>query len=209
MDLAREFHHIRESSFWRTLLWIIRTRKRWPSVLISPNVYCGIGPGAVVCGSGRLLLGTRHKLGRFMPSEIKLHAGSELCVKGFMSINTGCSISVNPGGTLLLGSGFINDGVTIDCTQRIQIGNDVAISKKVVIRDSDSHFIDDRVSADAPVVIGDRVWIGVNAIILKGVRIGNGSVVAAGAVVTKNMPASSLIAGVPASVIRENITWKL
>jgi acetyltransferase-like isoleucine patch superfamily enzyme len=209
MSLARELHHIRETSFWRTLLWIIRTKKYRPSVLISPNVYCGIGTGATVCGEGRLLLGTRHELSRFMPSEIKLHKGGTLSIEGFMSINTGCSISVNSGATLSLGSGFINDSVTIDCARNICIGHGVAISKKVVIRDSDSHLINDHLVADAPIVVGDRVWIGMNAMILKGVKIGSCSVVAAGAVVTKNIPASSLVAGVPGRIIRENITWKL
>ena len=54
-----------------------------------------------------------------------------------------------------------------------------------------------------PVVIGDNVWIGTNSIILKGVHIGQGSVVAAGAVVTSNVPECSIVAGNPARVVRE------
>ena len=55
----------------------------------------------------------------------------------------------------------------------------------------------------APVVIGNRVWIGCNALVLKGVRIGDGAVVAAGTVVTRDVPANSLVGGNPARVIRE------
>lgn len=57
----------------------------------------------------------------------------------------------------------------------------------------------------APVKIGDDVWIGANSIILPGVEIGSGSVIAAGSVVTKNVPAFSYAAGVPARVIKERI----
>jgi maltose O-acetyltransferase len=54
-----------------------------------------------------------------------------------------------------------------------------------------------------PVTIGDDVWIGGNAVILPGVTIGNNCVVAAGAVVTKDVPANSLVAGVPARIIKQ------
>lgn len=54
---------------------------------------------------------------------------------------------------------------------------------------------------DSPVIIGDDVWIGANAIILTGVSIGNGAVVAAGSVVTKPVPTKAVVAGVPAKVI--------
>ncbi|MOA49611.1 2,3,4,5-tetrahydropyridine-2,6-dicarboxylate N-acetyltransferase [compost metagenome] len=54
----------------------------------------------------------------------------------------------------------------------------------------------------SPVFIEDNVWIGEKAVILKGVRIGHNSIVAAGAVVTKNVPPFSIVAGVPAKVIK-------
>jgi acetyltransferase-like isoleucine patch superfamily enzyme len=58
----------------------------------------------------------------------------------------------------------------------------------------------------APVFIEDDVWIGCNATILKGVRIGRGAIVAAGAVVTKNVPPLAIVAGVPACVISSRDT---
>jgi acetyltransferase-like isoleucine patch superfamily enzyme len=59
----------------------------------------------------------------------------------------------------------------------------------------------------APIAIEDDVWIGCRATILKGVTIGKGSVVAAGAVVTKSCPHHSLIGGIPAKIIREGVVW--
>ncbi|MGZ4179456.1 MAG: DapH/DapD/GlmU-related protein [Solirubrobacteraceae bacterium] len=58
---------------------------------------------------------------------------------------------------------------------------------------------------NAPVVIGDDVWIGINATILKGVAIGSGAIVAAGAVVAKDVPANALVAGNPAVIVREQV----
>ena len=54
----------------------------------------------------------------------------------------------------------------------------------------------------APIVVGDDVWIGAGAIVLKGVNIGSGAVIAAGSIVTKNVPENSIVAGNPAKVIK-------
>lgn len=80
----------------------------------------------------------------------------------------------------------------------------------VIIRDSDSHRITNEPSYSVrkPIVIGDDVWIGMNVIILKGVKIGTGAIIAAGAVVTKEVPPYTLVAGVPAKVIKENVSWE-
>jgi len=59
----------------------------------------------------------------------------------------------------------------------------------------------------APIVIEDHVWIGANAIVLQGVTIGQNSIVAAGAVVTKDVRPNTLVAGNPAQVLRDHVTW--
>jgi acetyltransferase-like isoleucine patch superfamily enzyme len=106
------------------------------------------------------------------------------------------------------------------CYRKIDIGNDVIISWGVTIVDHNSHSLyweqrKEDVSnwargikhwndvRSAPVKIQDKVWIGFNAIILKGVTIGEGAVVGAGAVVTKNVAAYTVVAGNPARAIRE------
>ncbi len=71
--------------------------------------------------------------------------------------------------------------------------------------DTDLHAVDGTVLENKPVVIEDNVWIGCRCIILKGVRVGAGAIIAAGSVVTKNVPSDSIAAGVPARVILERM----
>ena len=99
---------------------------------------------------------------------------------------------------------FINSGTSIGSLASITIGSNVAIGNYVLIMDSDFHNPLDHTlpGAKAPIVIEDGVWIGARATILKGVTIGKHAVVAAGAVVTQDVPADALAAGVPAKLIR-------
>jgi acetyltransferase-like isoleucine patch superfamily enzyme len=159
-----------------------------------------------VGGGGRLSVGNRWPDGFFMPTELIVQAGGRCVVDGNFDILTGCSVIVGPGSQLTLGSGFMNNGASIACFQSITIGADAAIGPDVSIRDSDSHFISGAGENTMPIVIGDHVWIGARVIILKGVRIGDGAVIAAGAIVTRDVEPNMLVAGSPARPIR-HVTW--
>ena len=131
-------------------------------------------------------------------------------VSGNFSMLYGADVKIFEGGQLILGSGYTNAGIQIRCSKSIRIGNNVAIAKDVVIMDSDAHEINyEGYEMSKEVCIEDNVWIGTRAMILKGVTIGEGSMVAAGAVVIKDVPPHSLVAGVPAKVIKSNIGFKI
>jgi acetyltransferase-like isoleucine patch superfamily enzyme len=148
--------------------------------------------------------GTNHNY-----STLKLDDRAKIIVTGKFSFYSGCFVSLGKGALLNLGSGYANSDVNITCFKRIEIGNDVNLSKGVIIRDSDNHkILDGKHKMTKPIKIGNHVWIGVRAIILKGVIIADGAIVAAGAVVTKDVPSKCLVAGVPARVIRKNVEWK-
>lgn len=116
---------------------------------------------------------------------------------------------------------YIGDDTLISCTESIEIGSMTMIAHGVQIFDNDSHplnsqqreldylIITNQKSGDrpkintSPIKIGNNVWIGFNSIITKGVSIGDRSIVAAGSVVTKDVPANTLVAGNPAKIIRE------
>ncbi len=98
---------------------------------------------------------------------------------------------------------FVNVGTTIISVEEIVVGNDVAFANDVYVIDSDSHGVEGRAHKQAPVRIGDGCWIGTRAIILPGVTLGKRVLVAAGAVVTRDVPDDCLVAGNPARVVRE------
>lgn len=103
------------------------------------------------------------------------------------------------------------NGASVDCSVEITIGEYCAIAEGVRIMDNSYHPITiDGVTkcAAAPVHIGNHVWVATNAMILPGVTIGDGAIVAAGAVVTRDVPAGCLVAGIPARVIKTGVKWK-
>ena len=111
---------------------------------------------------------------------------------------------------LKLGSGFINSNCCIRCAESIEIGENVAISRDVVIMDSDFHIIEkDGYVKTAPVKICNHVWIANRVTILKGVTIGEGAIIATGALVTKDIPPHCLAMGSPARVVKQNVSWRL
>lgn len=104
--------------------------------------------------------------------------------------------------TIIIGSECnIGDRTEIHAASSVRIGNRVMISWDCVILDRDYHPIYGAKENFAPVVIEDEVWIGCRAIILKGVTVGCGAIVGAGAVVTKSIPNLAIVAGNPARII--------
>lgn len=113
-----------------------------------------------------------------------------------------------PGGTLEIGDGtFINYGCSIAATMYVRIGRNCNVGTHVMIMDNDFHRLEPERRLERPesepIILEDNVWIGGRAIILKGVTIGTGSVVAAASVVTRDVPARTLVGGMPAKPIRE------
>ena len=100
---------------------------------------------------------------------------------------------------------LISPGVRISAQQSIHIGNNVMFAANVYVSDSDWHGIYNRIRpfrCTKPVVIDDNVWLGEGVIVNKGVHIGANSVIGAGSVLTKSIPANVIAAGNPARVIK-------
>jgi len=125
-------------------------------------------------------------------------------------INVLCSdarLGIGPRTTMVQGS------IQLHEPGEIRFGEDCMISSQVYVSLSDIHPIYDRATGQrlnpaASVVVGDHVWAGLRCMIMKGARIGDGAVVAAGAIVSGEAPANAIIAGIPGRVVRQNVEWR-
>jgi maltose O-acetyltransferase len=136
------------------------------------------------------------------------NAGHLLVGERVLLISTPLPTQIVVDGVLEIGDGtFINHGCSIGATLDIRIGRRCRIGPHVLMMDNDYHRLEperrDERPESRPIVLEENVWLGARAIVLRGVRIGEGSVVGAGSVVTTDLPPRSLAFGLPARVVRK------
>lgn len=182
------------------------------NVQLDINSICEFHEGARCILNNRLRLNANKMKNSKAEAYLKLHKDATIRINGPFDVYYNSSIEVFKNAELTLEGGYMNCNSVISCSKKITIGKGATIARGVKIYDSDAHDI---VGGDGSILnnsqevnIGEHVWIGVNAVVLKGVSIGSGAVIAAGAVVTEDVPAKCMAAGVPARVIKENIEWK-
>ena len=174
--------------------WIIMNqrdaRPRWYVRMLAP-LYQHRGRGSKIYWSVRM----------DTPPYRRFWLGRKSVVESYCCIN-------NAVGDVTIGD---QTRIGIHCTVigPVCIGNNVNLAQGITVTALNHNFedalrrIDEQGISTKPVVIGDDVWIGANAVILPGVTIGRHVVVAAGAIVTKDVPPNSLVAGVPAKIIKD------
>lgn len=166
------------------------TRPRWYIRMIAP-LYHHRGHGCVIHSSVRM----------DTPPYRKFSLGRQSVIESFCCIN-------NAVGDVIIGN-YTRIGLHNTIIGPVSIGNHVNLAQGIVVSALNHNFsdcskrIDEQGVCVNQIYIEDDVWIGANSVILPGVRIGCHSVVAAGAVVCHNVPAGTLVAGVPAKVIKK------
>ena len=174
--------------------WIImnqvQTRPRWFIRMLAP-LYQHRGRHAVIHRSARM----------DTPPYRKFSLGDYSVIESYSCIN-------NAVGDVIIGD-HTRVGLHNTIIGPVTIGDHVNLAQGITVTALNHNFadtdkrIDEQGVSTSPVVIEDDIWIGANAVVLPGVTIGHHSVVAAGAVVTKDVPPHSLVAGVPAKIIKQ------
>lgn len=192
-DVVRERFN-RNPKWKKSLDWVImnqvETRPRWFIRLLAP-LYQHRGRHSVIHHSARM----------DTPPYRKFSLGDYSVIESFACIN-------NAVGDVMIGD-HTRIGLHNTIIGPVIIGSHVNLAQGITVTALNHNFenskkrIDEQGVSTSAVVIEDDIWIGANAVILPGVTIGHHSVVAAGAVVTKDVPPHSLVAGVPAKVIKQ------
>jgi len=180
--------------FKKFIDWVImnqvETRPRWFMRLLAP-LYQHRGKHSVIHRSARM----------DTPPYRLFSLGNYSVIESFACIN-------NAVGDVIIGD-HTRIGLHNTIIGPVDIGNHVNLAQGITVTALNHNFsdtnkrIDEQGVSTNPVTIEDDVWVGANAVILPGVTIGEHSVVAAGAIVTKDVPPHSLVAGVPAKVIKK------
>jgi acetyltransferase-like isoleucine patch superfamily enzyme len=143
---------------------------------------------------------------------LRLRSSAEMTVVGNVNMYYGTTIEVHANGNLTIGQCDINTGAVIICAYKMKIGSGVLIARLVHIMDSDTHHVLDeygnKTNMPREVVIGDNVWLGVKSTIMRGVKIGDGSIVSANSVVLNRVKEHVLVSGMPARVFSEVKSWR-
>jgi acetyltransferase-like isoleucine patch superfamily enzyme len=138
-----------------------------------------------------------------LPVPKVVNAGGELIAEN-CQFYAGVRFEIGKGAVVRIGNGtYLNRNTLVVSNKLIEIGRACRIAWDVIIMDTDHHSVEGSVLEDKPVIIEDDVWIGCRSIILKGVHIGKGAVIAAGSVVTKDVPSRAVVGGVPARTLFE------
>ena len=111
--------------------------------------------------------------------------------------------AIRRGAAVRIGDGCGFSGTVIAAAVSVTLGRNVRCGANTLINDTDWHADDPRSGGAAPVVIGDNVWLGYGVKVMKGVTIGENSVIGACSVVTRDIPANVVAAGVPCRVLHE------
>lgn len=196
----------------------IKNLKAGRGIICGTNCHFNVDKTASIEISGLVTYGRK---GRFKRSkaESRLYLGknAKLVFSGDFYIDAGNEIEVFDEAELIihgcrLGYSDANTGLNIVCGQKIEIKSDVGIGKNVTIRDTngETHFINTTgYRTSRPVEIGEKAWLCESCTVMPGVKVGTGAIVGACSMVTAPVPDHVIVSGNPASIVQENIMWKL
>jgi acetyltransferase-like isoleucine patch superfamily enzyme/coenzyme F420-reducing hydrogenase beta subunit len=182
--------------------------------VIYPTPYClfEIDKEAKIILNGSLIVGGSPFRNSKLETRIRMEKDAVLDIRGDYAFGYGSDVEIFKGAELISKGGpSTNMGATIICKKKIVIGRAVAIGRNVTIRDNNGgHLISVNGYVDSkPIIIGEHAWLCSGVTVMSGVKIGDGTIVSAGVLVTHSFPARVVVSGFPAQITQRNIYWKM
>lgn len=166
-------------------------------------------------------LKVRGKDNKFYLGKNSIIKNSKLSIRGNNNkiiFDDGCSVRrmilkfQGNNSVLRIGKNTSIEGIRMEMNDgKIEIGDNCIVSYGIEMRNTDSHdifYLDKKINPNKDIIIENNVWIGARNIILKGTRLGEGSILGAGSVVSKEFGKNMIVAGNPAKKIKEGIRWE-
>ncbi|WP_157969376.1 acyltransferase [Haloplanus rubicundus] len=213
MNRLRQLKDLGARGALKSAYYSLRHTSNATSLVFTSNTITEIAPRTEFDVNRRLSVGmgrsgaSHPRIGR---SKVSTTAGASVSHTGEDLANIGPASILHVEGDFSMGDSYANSHLRLLCGDEISIGDGVAIAWNVELLDDDRHVMriaGEPVERSEPIRIEDDVWIGHDVSIQKGVTVRRGSVVASGSVVTSDVPPNTLAAGVPAEVVREDVTW--
>ena len=195
----------------------LRNLVQHKGIVCGTNCHFNIAKSAELEINGLLTIGCKDKFPRSkLETRVFLGKKARLNILGDFKIDADCEIVVFNGAELTIHGSKLsisdaNSGLRIICGEKIELMPDVGIGRNVVIRDTNGeHFMNTAgYKPTRPITIGEKTWLCEACTIMPGVKIGRGVIVGAHSMVTRSIPAHALVSGSPASVVQDNVLWKL
>lgn len=211
--LSKLYRGITEAGVYGTLKSVYyssRYTEKTTSLLLHSTTKADIDPETEFDINSHLLIGVG-ETAAMNGSLFVTTPESSVTQTGHRGATIGSGSFVKIAGDFSIGASYINYSANVRCENEITIGDGCAIAWNFEILDDDQHqlIVDGEPTSSAgPIEIRDNVWIGHNVSVGKDVTIHEGSVVASNSVVTSDVPPNTLVAGSPATVVREGVSWE-
>ena len=205
MNIKKHLEYLKEDTSAEVLFLFFKFREK--SVSYFSSLYMKVKASIIGAkiGNNCIFIGIS-TIYRFQKSKIIIGNNCTFNSSSFLNfrgLNHKCIIQTGETYALIkIGNNCGFSGTSIVCNNRIEIGNNVICGANTAIGDRDGHSDRYHSLKKTEIKIGDDVWLGMNVLILKGVTIGDNTIIGAGSIVTKDIPANCIAAGNPCKVIR-------
>lgn len=218
MGLLHKFKMISKISFTKFIYynWFCSKVKRQGKGLVVPFkgsvIEMAAGAKIILEGDGHFMINNAKPDGSRAEAYIRMRRNATLTIRHSAQLCYKATIEIHENAEVDIGSAYINSDAVILAAKKIQLGDECLISRMVFIYDADHHPIvneqGEQINLPKPVILGNHVWIGLQTVIVRGSKIGDGAMIAANSLVGGKIKAGTMASGNPARSYSE-IKWKV